>query len=124
MTKGTHTDPPGTLESNAPLSPAVLRHQNRVFRHTRGVSQENAQAGFAPAFLDTETGTVYPSRFADGNAAPLHVLDGLPEELVVSRNGGGAVREIKGSVIAGFLRDGRFFTRGQAAHWLDTAEPS
>ena len=121
MNKGYRPDPPDVPDCAVPLGPEVLRRQTQAFRGSGGISQENAQAGFVPAFLDTETGCIYPSRFANGNDAPLHVLDGLPPELVVSRNGG-AVREVKATVIAGFVRNGRFFTRGQAARWLNQSE--
>jgi hypothetical protein len=45
----------------------------------------------------------------------MHLLDGLPDEWVVERDAAGRVRAIKDSVIAGFVRDGRFYTREQAA---------
>lgn len=118
MNKGTHTDPP---DCTVPLSPEVLHGQNQALQNSGGISRENAQAGFIPAFLDMATGIIYPSRFADGSYAPLHVLDGLPEELVVARDGD-AVQQVKASVIAGFVREGRFYTRRQAVRWLNASE--
>ncbi len=107
------------------LTPARLRRQNLAFRGRCGISEENRSQGFLPAFLDTETGAVYRARYADGRQAPMHVLDGLPEELVLSRRPCGAVAAIKAGVVSGFLRDGRFFTREQATHAMqrETAEP-
>lgn len=96
------------------LTGRQLRDQNRRFEGTGGVSEGNRSQGFLPAFLDTRTGQVYPSRFADGRPAPIHVLDGLPLELVVRHERSGAVRGVKGSVIAGFVLDGCFYTREQA----------
>jgi len=93
----------------------VLRRQNLAFKGTGGVSAGNRCRGFAPAFLDTETGGVYLARFADGRPAPVHVLDGLPRELIVSRDPDGRCRDVKRSVVAGFVRAGRFYTREQAA---------
>ena len=94
---------------------AALREQNRRFRGTGGVSRDGRSSGFVPAFFDTLTGTVYPSRFADGRPAPLHLLDGLPAELVETRSATGRVIAAKRTVLAGFLRNGRSYTREQAA---------
>lgn len=97
------------------LSRATLKHQNCVFKGTGGVSAENRCCGFAPAFLDTETGAVYLARFADGRPAPMHLLEGLPAEVVVTRSAAGEVTGVKASVIAGFVRRDKFYTRAQAA---------
>lgn len=97
------------------LTPGALRRQSSNFQGSGGVSEENHSYGFAPAFLDSETGHVYLARFADGRPAPMHLLDGLPDEVVTSRQASGAVIAVKETVIAGFLRWGRFFTREQAA---------
>lgn len=97
------------------LTQKVLRRQNRVFRGTGGVSAGNRAQGFAPAFLDTHTGVVYRARFADGRPAPMHLLEGLPSSLVVERDAGGRAVAIQASVLAGFVRGTRFFTREQAA---------
>lgn len=97
------------------LTNATLKRQNRIFRKTGGVSAGNRCCGFAPAFLDRETGAVYLARFADGRPAPMHLLDGLPPELVVKRSISGGVAAVKESVVAGFVRSDRFYTREQAA---------
>lgn len=62
-----------------------LRVENQVFQNTGGVSAENRDFDFEPAFLDTATGQTYRSCFANGRKAPVHVLDGLPDEIVVAR---------------------------------------
>ena len=97
------------------LSTQELAQQNRVFRGTGGVSEGNAETGFRPAFFDQSTKTPYLSRFADGRVAPLHVLDGLPDELILARDLNGRVDTVRNSVVAGFLRGGVFYTREQAA---------
>ena len=96
----------------------ALRHQNLAFLGTTGISQENQQHGFAPGFYDRATGLIYISRHADGRPASVHILDGLPDELVVARTHSGQVAAIKGTVVAGFVLDGQFYTREQAAHML------
>ncbi len=99
------------------LTTRALRQQNLAFKGTGGVSGGNRSQGFAPAFLDTETGRVYPARFADGRPAPMHLLDGLPQELIVSRDTASGCLAVKRSVVAGFVQAGQFYTREQAACW-------
>ena len=65
------------------MSEELLKRENAVHADTGGRSQENSGLGFRPAFLDFATQTIYPSRFADGRLAPFHLLDGLPDEVVI-----------------------------------------
>ena len=97
------------------LNHDVLARQNLRYRGTGGVSQGNRSAGFAPAFEDDQTGAVYLSRFADGSPAPIHILEGLPEEVVTKRDQRGRVTATVPSLQAGFVRAGRFYTRAEAA---------
>jgi hypothetical protein len=108
--------------STGAMGAAVLAAQNRRFQGTGGVSRENRSLGFSPAFRDTGTGVVYLSRFASGAPAPMHLLDGLPDTLVVSRSACGRVLQAHGSVVAGFVRDGRFFSREEASRAVASDE--
>ena len=76
---------------------------------------------FQAAFLDFSTFAIYPSCHADGRLAPYHVLDGLPDHLVIDRTAEGRVVAAKASLIEGFVRNGFFYTRTAAAravaHW-------
>lgn len=92
-----------------------LQHENVVHAGTGGRSQENSGLGFKPAFLDFATQRIYPSRFADGRLAPFHLLDGLPDEVVVDRAASGRVVTAKATLISGFVRNGFFYTRAAAA---------
>ena len=83
---------------------------------TGGVSPADVGLGFRPAFLDTATFTIYPSRFADGRPAPFHLLDGLPDEVVIARElPSGRVVAAKSTIVSGFERGGFFYTRSAAA---------
>jgi len=97
------------------MSNERLRSENLTYAGTGGVSQVNRVQGFVPAFYDPETDTVELSRFANGSLAPIHLLEGLPEDWVVERSLDGMIRAIKESVIAGFVRGEYFYTRQQAA---------
>ncbi len=97
------------------LTCRLLKQQTVQYRNTGGTSAEAGSIGFAPAFLDRNTGQVYRACFANGMPAPMHLLDGLPSELVMARDPSGRVTAVNQSVIAGFIRDGRFYTRDQAS---------
>ncbi|HUJ00004.1 MAG TPA: hypothetical protein VLY46_07195 [Usitatibacter sp.] len=98
-----------------PLSTERLQEENRVHTNTGGRSEDNCGLGFRPAFLDFETQTIYPSRFVNGAPAPFHVLDGLPDEVVIDRTPAGRVVAAKATLISGFERNGFFYTRTAAA---------
>lgn len=100
---------------NRRLTPARLRRENLAFANTGGISEHNRPQNFVPAFYDTETGLVAIARFADGTPAALHLLEGLPEEWIEERDASGRVLAIKDTVVSGFVREDRFYTRAQAA---------
>lgn len=92
-----------------------IRRENLAFAGTGGVSAENRCRRFEPAFRDEATGRVELSRYANGALAPMHLMDGLPDEWIRERDGAGRVCALKSTIAAGFVRDGRFYTREQAA---------
>ncbi|VAW96484.1 hypothetical protein MNBD_GAMMA22-1742 [hydrothermal vent metagenome] len=94
-----------------------LDKETRQHVGTGGVSQGNGEYGFIPAFKDMDLGDVYLSRYSDGRVAKVHLLDGMPAHLVISKQGG-QVRSLQKSVIAGFILNDVFFTRAQAAHYV------
>ena len=104
------------------LSKRYLELEQAANRGTGGVSSENRHLGFVPAFMDTRSGKIYACSFADGRPAAFHVLDGLPDELVVARDRYGRPSHVVGTVTAGFALDGRFYTREQAAAQVSRAE--
>lgn len=99
--------------------PSFLVEENRQYAGSGGLSENNAQARFVPAFKDSRTGQVEISRFRDGRPAPFHLVDGLPEEWVTHRDLAGRVVGIRASVISGFVRLGRFFTRQEASEYME-----
>lgn len=102
------------------LTPSALQEENVIYRGSGGISEGNRALGFKPAFYDMETGVTHTSKFANGTEAPMHVLDGLPHELVDSRLESGNVASVKPGVISGFVQSNHFYTREQAA--LATAQ--
>lgn len=97
------------------LSPRRLRCENYIYRGTAGVSCNNAEAGFVPAFLDPASGRVYRSRFANGEYAPFHLLDGLPEHLLRRSPLDGSILSVVPGLKSGFTRNGLYYSRAEAA---------
>ena len=91
-----------------------LAEENLRFAGSGGVSENNREKGFVPAFLDKDSGRVYRSRFADGRPAPVHMVSGLPPSLFVGEISG-RQDKVKDSVICGFLLEQTFYTRKAAA---------
>jgi len=92
-----------------------LLSENRAYRGTGGISQENRSAGFVPAFLDAKTGLIYRSCFADGRPAPIHLLEGLPAHLRCHTADTGQRAAANATLVSGFLQRGKFLTRAEAA---------
>ena len=97
------------------ITSLVLAKQNQRFLGSGGISQENRACGFRPAFCDTRTGNLYLSTYANGELAPIHLLDGLPEKLLTKRSESGQPKSTVETVVAGFVFEDQFFTREEAA---------
>ena len=106
------------------FSKRYLEIEQAAHRGTGGIAIENRHLGFVPAFMDSSTRTVYPCTFADGRPSPFHVLDGLPDGLVIARDRYGRPSRVVGTVISGFTLDNRFYTRQQAAAQVSIAATS
>ena len=100
---------------NRLFTAAKLKRENQAFLGTTGVSRGNRDHGFIPAFCDSITGRVEISRLQNGQPAPIHTIEGLPESWVVERDASFKAIAIKHSIVAGFVRHGCFYTRSQAA---------
>ena len=79
----------------------TLTQENHQYAGTGGISKNNRHLGFVPAFMDANTGNIYRSKLPDGRPAPVHMLCGLPQEIL-------------NTVISGFLLKETFYTREQA----------
>ena len=91
-----------------------LERQNRRFANTPGVSKHNQQRGFIPAFKDPQSGRIELARKENGEVAAMHLIAGLPDAWVAEVDQNGAITRLKDDIVAGFVRDGEFFTRDQA----------
>lgn len=87
---------------------------NQDFNKHLGQLPENTQLQVLPAFFDLQNGNIYLSRFANGNLAPIHVYEGLPERIL---------KRSELELISGFIVNGQFMTHEQTAACLsDTRE--
>ena len=100
------------------MNPSILKQEGIAHQGSGGVISEHRSFGFRPAFRNTETGRVYAARFADSRLAPVHMIDGLPDEVVVARSVSGKALSLTSSVQSGFTRNGRFYDHDQAAAYL------
>jgi hypothetical protein len=91
-----------------------LNKEVAKYRGTGGISTEAKANKFKPAFKDQETGKIYPSTTESGKPAGVHLLEGLPEDVVTTRHEDGEIDGVKDSIISGFIKDGKFFTRDEA----------
>ncbi len=82
---------------------------------TCGESKTAQQARFVPAFRCEKDGRVEVARLASGKPAAMHLIVGLPPEWAAQCDDEGRVCELKSGITAGFLREGRFYTRAEAA---------
>ncbi len=92
-----------------------LHKENSEFAGTTGVSKNSKSLGFIPAFYDRESGRAEISRFSDGSPAPIHLMEGLPEEWAVAHDADGKITSVIPTIISGFVRGADFYTREQAA---------
>jgi len=106
------------------LSQFELRLENLLYSGTGGVSQNNRESGFRPAYRNIRTGQIVVSQFSDGRPAPVHLLDGVPKDWVVARDDRGHVCRVLATIVSGFLHRGRFYTREDAARLLSVEHPA
>jgi len=89
------------------------------YRGKGGISSEAKTSGFQAAFRDNETNEVAipMTDIGKGQTVPsgVHIFDGLPDNFVTEKNNYGEPIAVKGSVEAGFVRDGKFYTREEAS---------
>ncbi|MEE4300733.1 MAG: hypothetical protein V2J24_14940 [Pseudomonadales bacterium] len=98
-----------------PLSAQRIDAEHRHFVATVGVGTETVHPQRIPAFRDSRTGRIEISRFEDGRPAPMHLIEGLPDEWALAHDADGHIRVLKAEIACGFVCGGRFYTRAEAA---------
>ena len=98
-----------------PNDQLAVKAASQPYLGTCGESIEATRCQFLPAFIDREDGRVELARMVDGRLAPMHLICHLPVEWALQCDAQGHVIELKETIEAGFVREGRYFTRAQAA---------
>ena len=100
--------------SSCCISYSKLINENKQFAGTGGISENNYEFGFLPAFRNEDTQDVELSRMANGHIAPIHTLDFLPKDwFLITDN---QKLTLKDCVTSGFIRQDQFYTREEAAN--------
>ncbi len=66
--------------------------------------------GFMPAFRDIHSKETHLSVYDGGHPAVVHILDGLPAKWIDEVSEDGRPISLRAGVIAGFMRQGQFYT--------------
>jgi hypothetical protein len=97
------------------MNSKTLRRENGAFVGTAGISENNTASGFRPAFFHENSGKVEISRLANGQLAPIHIVDWLPKDWAISFHEDGRVKCLGAGIVAGFVRNTVFYTRKEVA---------
>ena len=89
--------------------------ESQPYNGTCGESVVACQHQFIPAFCNSADGRVELARLPNGKPAPMHLISALPQAWAARCDNDGNVLELIDSIVAGFVKNGRFYTREQAA---------
>ena len=89
--------------------------ENLAYQGTLGLSENNRGKGFLPAFRHEASGQVHIACNKDGSTCTFHLIDWLPQEWATAHTDDGRVLCLSSGITAGFVRDGIFYTREEAA---------
>ena len=89
-----------------------LKEESTSFFQSGAVS-EKCSSFCKPCFLNKATGEIFLSQYPNGIACPFHNLNGLPEEVVLRRGNDGSVIEVLPTIISGFVKDNKFYSRDE-----------
>ena len=106
---------PSESSMSRPNDQLAVRTASNEYLGTCGESATAKNVKFLPAFRNPLDGRIERARFPNGQPAPMHLIGGLPQEWAVRCDEDGCVLEIGDDIEAGFVRDGQFYTREEAA---------
>ena len=103
------------------MSQSQLAEQRGVYDKLGGSVFRDASFGFMPAFMDLKNREIHLSAYADGMPSVIHIFDGLPGHWVEEWDDQGKAVALKSTVIAGFMRNGSFYTLKEIVNSLRDA---
>jgi len=90
--------------------------QQGIYHQFNGAVFSDVSFGFMPAFKSLKDERVHLSTDSHGKLSVMHLFDGLPDHWVQERDEKGKALCLKSDVIAGFMRDARFYTLSDIMH--------
>ena len=93
----------------------AITAESEPYDGTCGESRVACQNRFAPAFCNRADGRVELARLPNGNPAPMHLITALPQAWAARCDAKGHVLALIDSIEAGFVKNGRFYSREEAA---------
>ncbi len=81
--------------------------------HTQRAVFSDISFGFMPAFKDLRNEQIHLSVDQQGELSVMHMIDHLPDQWVDERDDRGRPVSLKAGIIAGFMRNGQFYTLRQ-----------
>ena len=98
-----------------PLTQESVQRESIEYAGTCGESATAKKSRFLPAFRNDSDGSVELARMPNGQPAAMHLISELPSSWACKLDDQGKVIELIEEIVAGFVRDGRFYTREEAA---------
>lgn len=92
------------------MSQSLIAQQQGAYDQLGGAIFTDVSFGFMPAFKDLKTEEIHLSVYHSGELAVVHVLDNLPQNWVDEWGEDGHAISLKHGIIAGFMRNGDFYT--------------
>lgn len=84
--------------------------QQGVYHQFNGVVFSDISFGFMPAFKSLKDQQIHLSIDQDGDLSVMHLFDGLPDYWIKEKDDLGMALTLKDEIIAGFMRNGEFYT--------------
>ncbi len=72
--------------------------------------------GFMPAFKNLKDDEIHLSTDAHGELSVMHLFDGLPNHWINEQDSQGKALTLQAEVVAGFMRNARFYTLSELMH--------
>jgi len=93
----------------------AVQQQGR-YNQFNGAVFSDVSFGFMPAFKNLINQQVHLSTDSNGELSVMHLFDGLPDHWINERDNKGRALTLKSEIIAGFMRDARFYTLSEIMH--------
>ncbi|MCW9012747.1 MAG: hypothetical protein OQL06_03115 [Gammaproteobacteria bacterium] len=103
------------------MSQSQLAEQQGAYDQMSSTIFGAAGFGFMPAFMDLHNKETHLAAYEDGMPSVVHILDGLPDYWISERDELGKAVSLKSGVIAGFMRNGCFYTLNEIINDLRDA---